>query len=102
MMNDDELVDLFQRGTAPERDKLFVERVTADVRQLQIIRKLVVLIKIAGFASFAVVLFILVELFQPTIIRLLDGLPEFMSVPLPQAVIAILCAIVVLIRRPLR
>lgn len=95
-MTDTQLTDLFAEGTAPERDTAFALGVAAGIGRTRVRLRLVALARRATvMLILSVAAFVAIRLSTPVLAPLVDGLPHFMGVPVPQ-VLGVLVAVLVL------
>ena len=84
MTTDKQLSDLFADGTAPERDPAFVLQVATGIGRVRFRMRCVALArKVIVPLMVSVVLFIASRLIEPVLAQLIEGLPQFMGVPVP-------------------
>lgn len=104
-MTDKQLSDLFAEGTAPERDPAFALRVAAGISRARLRTRLLALaLRASAILMLSVALFVVVRLIKPVLAELVEGVPQFMGVPVPM-VLGVLAAGLVLCARfyiPLR
>lgn len=83
-MTEERLDELFAEGTVPERDAAFVRRVTAQVgRERLALRLLALTLRALAFATLAGAVFVTVRTIEPMLRPIAESAPQFMGVPLP-------------------
>ena len=98
-MTDTQLSELFAEGTAPERDPAFAQRVAAEIGRTRLrMRFLALALRAAAMLMLFVVIFAASRLIEPVLAQLVEGVPQFMGVPVPMAVLGVLVAGLVLLR----
>lgn len=91
-MTDKQLSELFTEGTAPEQDPAFVQRVAVGIgRTHRRMRLLALARRAAVMLMLAVAMYLAVGLIKPVLSQLVEGVPQFMGVPIPM----VLCVLVV-------
>ncbi|HMN46311.1 MAG TPA: hypothetical protein PKE27_17165 [Povalibacter sp.] len=89
----DELKELFTEGTAPERDPAFALQVAAEIRRSRLrSRFLAFALREAPMLMLFVVLFAASRVIAPVLAQLLEGVPQFMGVPVPMVALGVLVA----------
>jgi hypothetical protein len=102
-MSDSELSDLFAEGTAPERDPDFVLQVAAGIGRARLRNRLFALTgRATGVLVLAVAMFVALGLIKPLLVQLLDGSPQFMGVPEPVVLGALIAGLALRAWRYLR
>jgi hypothetical protein len=106
VLTDKQLSELFAEGTAPERDPAFALWVAAGIGRTRFRMRLLALApRAAVMLMLAVAIFVASRLIEPVLAPLVEGLPQFMGVPVPMVVLGVLVAGLVLRARlyiPLR
>jgi hypothetical protein len=99
VLTDKQLSELFAEGTAPERDPAFAHWVAAGIGRTGFhMRVLALALRVAVMLMLAVVLLVASRLIERVLARLVEGVPQFMGVPVPMAMLGVLVAGVVLLR----
>lgn len=89
-MTDKQLSDLFADGTAPERDPAFALSVAAGIRRTRLRRRLLALAQRATvLLVLSVAMFVAIRLSKPVLAQLVEGMPQFMGVPVPLVLAAL-------------
>jgi hypothetical protein len=97
VVTDQQLSDLFTEGTAPERDPAFGLQVAAALGRARLRRRLLALgLRVIVQLMLAVPVFVASRLIAPVLAHLVEGVPQFMGVPVPIVVLGVLVAGVVL------
>lgn len=94
-MTDEQLVELFARGTAPERDAAFARRVDAEINRMRFARRLVRAMHSLVLPALAGALFMAIRGIEPALARIAESSPRLMGVPLPLVVGVLSVALVV-------
>jgi hypothetical protein len=103
VLTDDQLSELFAEGTAPERDPAFALWVAAGIGRTGLrMRVLALALRAAVMLMLAVALLVASRLIEPVLARLVEGVPQFMGVPVPIAMLGVFVAGLVLLRSRLR
>lgn len=99
-MSDQQLVDLFAEGSAPEHDSAFALRVEAGIgrarfraRLLELALRAVVMLLLAG------TVFLAVRAIKAVLGQLVEGSSEFMGVPVPVVLVAVVAGLALRGRR---
>ena len=102
-MNDPGLADLFAEGTAPERDATFAEGVETRIGRARLAARLALGAR-AGVVVLALVAAVYVagRVVAPAVARIAEISPEFMGVPVPLVVGAIITGLLLRLRPYLR
>ena len=91
MVTDQQLSDLFAEGTAPERDHAFALQVAAAVGRTRLRRRLLALgLRVTVPLILSVPIFVASRLIAPVLAHLVEGVPQFMGVPVPIVVLGVL------------
>jgi hypothetical protein len=99
---DKQLSELFAEGTAPEHDPAFALRVAAGIGRAGLGRRVLALaLRVAVMVMLAVAVLVASRQIEPVLARLVEGVPQFMGVPVPMAMLGILVAGLVLLRNRL-
>lgn len=105
-MLDKQISDLFAAGTAPERDPAFGLQVAAEIRRSRLrMRILALALRAAMMLMLSGVIFAASRVIEPVLAQLVEGVPQFMGVPVPMVVLGALFAVLMLRTRlhvPLR
>jgi hypothetical protein len=102
VLTDKQLSALFADGTSPEHDPAFVLSVAAEVGRTRLrMRFLPLALRTAAMLTVSLVLVMTSRLIEPVLARLVEGVPQFMGVPVPMVVLGVLVAGLVLLRGPL-
>lgn len=102
-MTDERLADLFAEGTAPERDPAFARRVSAEISGARLGRRLLALaIRALLVLTLAGVIFVTAQMIEPMLEPIAQGAPQFMGVPLPLVLCAVVVGVAVRMRRLVR
>lgn len=95
-MSDTDLSDLFATGTTPERDPAFelwvadgIGRARLRSRLLSLALRAIVVLMLSG------AIFAASNLIKPVLVQLVDGSPQFMGVPVPVVLGALLTALAI-------
>ena len=90
-MTDKQLSELFAEGTAPERDPAFVLWVAAGIaRPRRRMRLLALALRAAVMLMPFVALFVASRLIERVLAQFVEGVPQFMGVPVPMVVLGVL------------
>lgn len=99
-MSDQELAGLFTEGTAPERDLAFALRVEADIGRARLrIRLLELAFRAGVMLMLAGAVFVAVRAIRPVLGDLLERWPDFMGVPMPVVLVAVVAGLALRGRR---
>jgi hypothetical protein len=99
VVTDQHLSDLFTEGTAPERDPAFALQVAAAIGRARVRRRLLALgLRVTVLLVLAVPVFVASRLIAPVLAHLVEGVPQFMGVPVPTVVLGVLVTGLVLLR----
>jgi hypothetical protein len=91
-MSDQQLSDLFAEGTAPEHDPAFTLLVASEIGRARLRRRLLALaLRVIVLLILSAPLFVVSRQIAPMLAQLVEGWPQFMGVPVP----LVLCALVV-------
>jgi hypothetical protein len=100
-MTDSEFSDLFAAGTAPEHDPAFTLRVAAGIGRARLRSRLLALaLRAFVVLMLAGAIFVAAGLVKPMLVQLLDGSPQFMGVPVPVVVGALVAGLALRSRLP--
>jgi hypothetical protein len=100
MMTDKPLSDLFAEGTAPESDPDFALRVATGIGRARLrIRLGALALRAAGALALSGAVFLAAGLIRPVLLRLVDGAPQFMGVPVPVVLGGLIAGLALLLRR---
>jgi hypothetical protein len=99
-INDDELFELFQTGTAPAREQLFAKRVNAELRQRETVSHFLRMAKYTCAVLLLIGLFFLVQLYLPFVNTFVQTLSESLNSLAVQVIAGVVCLIVAVVRRP--
>lgn len=98
-MTDKQLSALFADGTSPEHDLAFVLAVAAEIGRTRLrMRFLPLALRTAAMLMVSLALVMASRLIEPVLARLVEGVPQFMGVPVPMAVLGVFVAGLVLLR----
>jgi len=99
-MSDTRISDLFAQGTAPESDPAFVKAVAADIGRARLRSRLLALARpVTGVLALSGALYVAAGLIRPVLAEQLAGTPEFMGVPMPLALAALVAGLALSARR---
>jgi uncharacterized membrane protein AbrB (regulator of aidB expression) len=94
-MKDKQLSDLFADGTAPERDPAFALWVAAGIGRTRLRMRVLALARRATvMLMLAVAMFVAIRLSKQVLAQLVEGLPQFMGVPVPLVLGVLIVALV--------
>jgi|SRR6185312_16472128 len=89
-MTDNQLSDLFARGTAPDDDSAFVASAAADIGRARLRGRPLALARPAtGVLALSGAVHVAAGVIRPVLAPRVDGAPEFMGVPMPVALDAL-------------
>jgi hypothetical protein len=105
-MTDPQLSSLFADGTAPDHDPAFTAQVAAEIGRARLRTRLLALaLQAAMVLTLAGALFVAGRLIEPALVQLaplVEQSPQFMGVPVPLVLGALLVGLALLARRRLR
>ena len=105
-MTDQQLSDLFAEGTAPDRDPAFALLVASGIGRVRRRRQLLTLApRVLVLLMLLVAMFAASRLIAPVLAQLVEGWPQFLGVPVPVVLGALVAALALRLRlypRPLR
>ena len=82
-MDDPRLVDLFAEGTAPERDAAFAECVETEIGRARLAARLALVARATVVLALIAAVYVTGRAVAPAFARIADMSPEFMGVPVP-------------------
>src|SRR5690349_14229850 len=90
-MNDRQLRDLFNHGTAPERDPVFALEVESGIGRVRMRMRLLAHARQAiAVPLYCAGMFAASRLLAPTLGQWIEGIPRFKGVPVPMAILGVL------------
>lgn len=100
MITDEQLSDLFAEGTAPERDPTFALWVAAGIGRMRLRRRFLALaLRAAVMLMLFATMFLAIRPIESALAQLFQGVPQFMGVPVPMALGALVVGLVLRARR---
>ena len=98
-MTDQPLSDLFTEGTAPERDPAFALQVATAIGRTRLRRRLLALgLRVTALLVLSFPVFVASRLIAPVLAHLVEGVPQFMGVPVPIVVLGVVLVTGLLLR----
>ena len=99
-MSDEQILDLFAEGTAPDADPAFEGQVAAGIGRARLGMRLRALgLKAAAAAMLSGVAFLAAAAARPVLAQLTDGSPQFMGAPLPVVLVVLVVGVALIAGR---
>jgi hypothetical protein len=89
-MDDPRLADLFAEGTAPERDATFAEGVETRIGRARLAARLALVARACVVLALVAAVYVTARAVSPALARIAEISPEFMGVPVPLVLGAII------------
>jgi hypothetical protein len=94
-MRDQQLSDLFAEGTAPEHDPAFTLLVASEIGRARLRRRLLALaLRVIVLLILSAPVYLASRQIAPVLAQLVEGWPQFMGVPVPVVLGALVVTVV--------
>ena len=102
VLSDNELFELFQQGTAPEREEPFVLRVRDELRNIRLLSRLSQVMMFGILTVFVTWFFMMAEFYGPMLNPLFELARRLLDDTIIQVGIGIICVLIMRRIQPLR